>query len=75
MHGASGVSNNQIQQAIDAGISKINYYSYLSTAVPPKLAEHINASKERIFYHDLALLAQEYIKELGKDTLKVFMNN
>lgn len=75
LHGASGVATNQVQKAIDAGISKINYYSYMSTAVTPKLVDFVNSKGEQVFYHDLALRAEEIIKDLAKDTMKVFLNN
>ncbi|MDM8213051.1 class II fructose-bisphosphate aldolase [Enterococcus hirae] len=74
LHGASGVPEDQIHLAINAGISKINYYSYMSTAVPPKLVDYINESNSPVYYHELALKAEEIIKDLTKHTLQVFMN-
>lgn len=75
LHGASGVPENQVRLAVDAGISKINYYSYMATAVPPKLVEYVNSQTNPVFYHDLALRAQEIIKDLSKHTMQVFLNN
>src|SRR5699024_11043664 len=75
LHGASGVPEDQVQKAIDAGISKINYYTYMSTAVPPKLVEYINSSKNPVHFHELEEKAEEIIKDLSKHTMQIFLNN
>lgn len=74
MHGGSGVDKKQTQEAISNGISKVNYYTYMSTAVAPKLVDMINNSKDRVFFHDISLYATQVMKELCKETIKIFMN-
>jgi fructose-bisphosphate aldolase class II len=74
MHGGSGVDKKQTQDAISNGISKVNYYTYMSTAVAPKLVDMINNSKDRVFFHDISLYATQVMKELCKETIKIFMN-
>ena len=74
MHGASGVDEEQITKAINSGISKINYYTYMSTAVAPKIVEMINNSTSKVYYHDIALFAQKTMTELCIDVISLFMN-
>lgn len=74
MHGGSGVDAVQTRDAISNGISKVNYYTYLSTAVAPKLVKMINYSKNPVYFHDISLYATEILKELSKETIKVFLN-
>ena len=47
MHGSSGVEFEDLQAAITAGMSKINYYTYLSIQVAPKLQEMIAKNPKR----------------------------
>lgn len=75
MHGASGVDKQQIQKAISNGISKVNYYSYMSTAVAPKLTKMINESKDSVYFHDISLYATEVMEGLSKEIISVFLNN
>jgi fructose-bisphosphate aldolase class II len=74
MHGASGVDAKQTRDAISNGICKVNYYTYMSTAVAPKLVEMINQSKNAVYFHDISLYATEIMKDLSKETIKVFLN-
>lgn len=73
MHGASGVDFKQTQEAISNGISKINYYTYLSNSVAPKLVEMIN-SKDSVYFHDISLYATEVLKQGAKEVLTAFQN-
>lgn len=71
MHGGSGVSHEQYREAIESGINKINYYSYMSYdgyAAAKATAE----GKEADFFHVLALNAQNAMKENALVTMKVF---
>ena len=73
MHGGSGISHEDYRRVIDAGIGKINYYSYMSYAgyaAAKAVTEEINAD----FYHNLALKAQQAMKENLMETMKVFYN-
>ena len=47
MHGASGVAFDQVQTAISAGCSKINYYSYMAKAATKFVADKVEETKER----------------------------
>lgn len=71
MHGGSGISHGEYREVIRRGIDKINYYTYMSYAgyAAAKAQTEKSASG---FYHDLALRAQEAMRENALSTLKVF---
>lgn len=74
MHGASGLDDNQIRSAIDCGISKINYYTYMSRAVTPKLVPWIEAQGGAPYYHDVLIEGEKIVKDITADVLRVFLN-
>ncbi|VBB04930.1 ketose-bisphosphate aldolase class-ii [Lucifera butyrica] len=73
MHGGSGVSDEDYLVAIEKGIRKINYYTYMSKAggetVKTKLLEHSN---EIAFYHNIAIWGCEAMKNNVKSAMEVF---
>ena len=71
MHGGSGVSEEGFRKAIANGIRKINYYSYMSYAGYASTKATVE-SKDADFFHNLALNAQNAMKENALGTLKVF---
>lgn len=71
MHGGSGVSPEDYRRAIDRGVRKINYYSYMSNA-GMKAARELLSAKETVFYHDIAFAAQMAMKEDTMRAMKVF---
>lgn len=73
MHGGSGISDENYKEVIRRGIDKINYYTYMSYAGFAAAKEHADTHKEG-FFHDLALSAQNAMKENALKTLKVFSN-
>lgn len=71
MHGGSGISHEQYREVIRLGIDKINYYSYMAYAgyaAAKDTVEKVSAD----FFHNLALNAQNAMKENALETLKVF---
>ncbi len=74
MHGASGVAFDQVQKAIDAGCSKVNYYSYMAKAATKFCADKIAETNGAIAYHELAEAASEYMRGYAKDVLTAFRN-
>ncbi|MGM9814425.1 MAG: ketose-bisphosphate aldolase [Candidatus Enteromonas sp.] len=68
MHGGSGVSPEDYHHAIDCGISKINYYSYMAR-------EGVRAAKKCLdetnptFYHEVAFAAKEAMKADAKKAM------
>ena len=73
MHGGSGVSDEDYKLAIDAGIRKINYYTYMNLAAGT--AVKMEASKRQnkeLFFDALALKATAAIKENICGALRIF---
>lgn len=72
MHGGSGLTNEDYQNAIQAGINKINYYTYMNY-------EGYAACKEIIekqpagFYHDLTVAARKAQENKIREILNVFI--
>lgn len=73
MHGGSGVSDEDYRIAIQNGIRKINYYSYMSKAGVNAVKAMLD-SEDVTFYHDLALAAQNAMEENAKKAMLVFAN-
>ena len=73
MHGGSGISKEEYKEVIRRGVGKINYYSYMAYAGYSAGKQTVE-SKEADFFHNLALNAQNAMKENALKTLKVFSN-
>jgi fructose-bisphosphate aldolase class II len=71
MHGGSGVSEDGFRKSIEAGIKKINYYSYMSKAGYEAAAKEI-ASGNSSYLHDVEFAAMKAMKEDVKKAIKVF---
>lgn len=73
MHGGSGVSPQDYKAAIQKGIRKINYYSYMSNAGTKAVKELLD-QEDVIFFHDLANAAEKAMKEDIRKAMHVFYN-
>lgn len=79
MHGGSGVSDADYKKAIDAGIRKINYYTYgakyAGEAVEKVIAEHqTEEGKHIVYWHDMTVAAYESFRDTFERVVKVFAN-
>lgn len=74
MHGGSGVDEKQVQAAITAGCSKVNYYSYMAKACTKHMQEYLNKIEGNGFWHEVDEEAYQFMKEYAKDVLRVFKN-
>lgn len=74
MHGASGVEFSQVKQAISAGCSKINYYSYMAKATTKFVGDKIAETNGTIAYHELQEAAYGFMKEYAKNVISQFLN-
>lgn len=74
MHGGSGVDEKQILSAIDAGITKINYHSYLSKSASRYVYQLLKENNGDMFYHEVQEAAYKHMKEYAKDVLQIFRN-
>ncbi len=68
MHGGSGVSEENYRIAIAIGIRKINYYSYMAKAG----GTAVEALADCTFFHDIAVAAQQGMREDVIKAMRVF---
>ena len=73
MHGGSGLSKEQFKKCIDAGIRKINYYSYMSKAGYDAAKKVIESNKTN-YMHDVEYASYKAMKEDLLKTIKIFNN-
>lgn len=73
MHGGSGVSEEGFKTAINSGIRKINYYSYMSKAGYMRAKEVID-SNQTFFLHEVIYEAMKAMNENVKTALRIFSN-
>ena len=74
MHGGSGVSEEDYYRVIDSGVRKINYYSYMAKAGGEAIRSYLQ-KEGVVFYHELANVAKEAMKENVKEAIVLFKNN
>lgn len=67
MHGASGLTEDELKETIRRGIRKINYYSNTS-----KVAAEAIAQKTYTQFHDVVKDATEAIKSDVKEAMRIF---
>lgn len=61
MHGSSGLSLELLTAATRAGVSKVNYYTYLSVDATEFAAQFVRDSNYRVYYHDLSEAVVEHV--------------
>jgi fructose-bisphosphate aldolase class II len=76
MHGGSGLTEEEYRIAINNGIRKINYYTYMALAGGKAVKEAMDKMKpgDNIFFHDIPLIAIEAMKQDVKKAIKIFSN-
>ena len=74
MHGGSGVDYKQVQAAITAGCSKINYYSYMAKATTKHVYEELAKKDGNGFWHEVQEDAYKFMREYAREVLTVFKN-
>lgn len=74
MHGGSGVDADQVQAAITAGCSKVNYYSYMAKAASQHVYEKLAETEGSAFWHEVQEDAYEFMRGYARDVLKMFRN-
>ncbi len=73
MHGGSGLSEEQFKKCIDAGIRKINYYSYMSKAGYDAAKKVIESNKTN-YMHDVEYASYKVMKDDLLKAIKIFNN-
>ena len=74
MHGGSGLPSEDYIKAMECGVEKINYYSYMGRAGVSSALEAIQ-SKNYTFYHEIAYQAYLGMKEDSLKAMNVFYKN
>lgn len=74
MHGGSGVDEAQVLEAINAGITKINYHSYLSKSASKYVYNMLKEVDGDMFYHEVQEAAYRHMKDYAKKVLLLFRN-
>lgn len=74
MHGGSGVSNEDYKKAVEAGVRKINYFTYMDKSGGNAAAEYLRGLKkdEPVFFSSISGKAQEAMKENVKHAMNNF---
>lgn len=74
MHGGSGVCSEDYYKAVDAGVRKINYFTYMDKAGGTAAVNYVNGLKdgEPAFFSSVFMAAREAMKENVKSAMKVF---
>ena len=74
MHGGSGVSVEDYRKAVDAGVRKINYFTYMDKAGGQAVEDFINNLKdnEPRFFSSMIVTARQAMKDNVKTAMKIF---
>ena len=74
MHGGSGVSREGFRSAVQAGVRKINYFTYMDKAGGTAAAEYLKTlgEQEPVFFSSLMITAREAMYENVRSAMKMF---
>lgn len=74
MHGGSGVSKEDYRKAIEAGVRKVNYFTYMDKAGGSAVTEYMESLNERepIFFSSISMAARDAMKENVKGAMRQF---
>lgn len=72
MHGASGVDDAQIRAAIEAGISKINYYSGISRGCSQYIYGQMAQCGGNMHWHTVHARALQFMKQHVREKIRLF---
>lgn len=74
MHGGSGVSRKDYKKSIEAGVRKINYFTYMDKSGGNAAAEYLGSLKEGepVFYSSISMAARTAMKENVKAAMNQF---
>lgn len=74
MHGGSGVSREDYRKAIEAGVRKINYFTYMDKSGGAAAADCLRSLKENepVFFSAISMAARAAMKENVMAAMKMF---
>lgn len=76
MHGGSGVSEEDYRRSIEAGVRKINYFTYMDKAGGAAAAAVVGKTGEGepLFFSTVSMAARAAMKEDVKRAMRIFAN-
>lgn len=74
MHGGSGVSREDYHKAVQAGVRKINYFTYMDKAGGNGAAEYLKTlqAQEPVFFSSFSMTGRDAMKEDVKAAIRMF---
>lgn len=74
MHGGSGVSREDYKKAVEAGVRKVNYFTYMDKSGGSAAADYLKnlAEGEPVFFSSVSMAARAAMKENVKAAMKQF---
>jgi len=75
MHGGSGVSRDNIKEAINNGIRKINYYTEMSRSPLPEISRKLAENDEGLNAPILYGIMKDTMKKVMIDRIRLFNNS
>lgn len=74
MHGGSGVSTEDYHKAVDAGVRKINYFTYMDKSGGSAVLDYLKSIEgtEPVFFSSISMAARDGMKENVSSAMKVF---
>lgn len=76
MHGGSGVSREDYEKAIEAGVRKVNYFTYMDKSGGQGALAYLNSLKEGepVFFSSISMAAEKAMRENVKEAMRQFAN-
>lgn len=74
MHGGSGVSREDYHKAIQAGVRKINYFTYMDKSGGNAAVEYLGSwnEEEPVFFSSISMASRDAMKENVKAAMRMF---
>lgn len=74
MHGGSGVSAEDFHKAVEAGVRKINYFTYMDKAGGAGVLDYLKTLKEGepVFFSSMFMAARESMRENVLNAMRIF---
>jgi fructose-bisphosphate aldolase class II len=72
IHGASGISNEDIKKLIELGVCKINYYTDMSVGAVKSVRDYLLKNPEMGSYPDVINKGMEGLKRVVREKIRLF---
>ena len=74
MHGGSGLSQTDFEEAIENGVCKINCYTNMALKIAGDIQKKCE-QQDRCFYHEITQWTIESVREYVQDTIRIFRSS